>query len=110
MAPSSKSHASTSSVPFTKLYSGSFLPSSLGNAVACYSSATFATGEDSNGSEGKSKGKGKSSSRDGKGKAAGAADDGDVKFVEFDSLKRSRRTVGVICICIQQGRLYSSKS
>lgn len=99
MAPSSsssKAQASTSSsTPFAKLYNGSFLPSSLGNAVACYSSATFAGEHDSNSS---SKGKGKSTagkSSKGKGAAAGS-DDGDVKFVEFDTLKRSRRTVSVL--------------
>lgn len=87
-----KAQASTSAVPFTKLYNGSFLPSSLGNAVACYSSATFAAGEDSKDSK-SSKGKGKSTSgRSGKGKAAVEGSDGDVKFVEFDTLKRSRRT------------------
>lgn len=92
MAPSfvsSKSQASTSSTPFAKLYNGSFLPSSMGNAVACYSSATFDGGESKDTSNSSSKGKGKAS-KAGKGKAA---DDGDVKFVEFDALKRSRRTV-----------------
>lgn len=104
MAPSgssSKGQSSTSS-SFTKLYNGSFLPSSLGNAVACYSSATFAAGgqEGGNGSNSNtSKGKGKSTvsnkSNTGKNAASAAADDdGDVKFVEFDTLKRSRRTVG----------------
>lgn len=99
MAPSSsssKAQASTSSsTPFAKLYNGSFLPSSLGNAVACYSSATFAGENDSNSN---SKGKGRSAagrSSKGKGAAAGS-DDGDVKFVEFDTLKRSRRTVSVL--------------
>lgn len=94
----SGANASSSAGSFSRFYNGSFLPASLGNSVACYSGATFSDDADKDGNSGSksnsSKGKGKASERNGKGKASGSTNnEGDVKFAEFDTLKRSRRAV-----------------
>lgn len=84
--------------PTPKSYSGTFLPGSSGNSIACYPTvpydAEYTNDKSRSGSSSNKASKGKQAA--GKGSANGSnAHDQEVKFMEFDTLNPSRRAVSL---------------
>lgn len=91
MARTNEAAASSQSASssYAKVYGGAFVPANLGNSIAVYPAAVYDDNQASSGSV-KGKGPGKPSSSNAKSRAE---HDTAIRFVEYDSLPRSRREV-----------------